>query len=78
MSDFASGVAPMTVLVATQRIPKGTPGSIVVANGMYRATVSRPKEREIDAISDPAYLSGRASVADIHLGQQLTTTMFAP
>jgi hypothetical protein len=75
-SDFASPVAPMTVLVATQRIPKGTPGSIVVANAMYRATVSRPKEREIDAISDPAYLSGRASVADIHLGQQLTETNF--
>ena len=66
----------MTVLVATARIPKGTPGSTVVANGMYRATVSRPKERQIDAISDPANLRGRASVADIHLGQQLTETNF--
>jgi hypothetical protein len=75
-SDFGSPVAPMTVLVATQRIPKGTPGSIVVANGMYRATVAPPQEREIDAISDPAYLRGRASVADIELGQQLTETDF--
>jgi hypothetical protein len=75
-SDFASAVAPMTVLVATQRILKGTPGSTVVANGMYRATVSRPKERQIDAISDPAQLSDRASVADIGLGQQLTETNF--
>jgi len=75
-SDFASGVAPMTVLVATEPIPMGTPGSIVVANGMYRATVSRPQERQVGAISDPSYLRGRASVADIHLGQQLTEANF--
>jgi hypothetical protein len=75
-SDFASGVASMTVLVATEPIPKGTPGSIVVANGMYRATVSRPQERQVGAISDPSYLRGRASFADIHLGQQLTEANF--
>ena len=76
-SDFAaSGRAPWTVLVATQRIPKGTPGSIVVANGMYRATVAPPQEREVGAISDPSHLRGRASVADIHLGQQLTEANF--
>lgn len=76
-SDFtASGLAPGPVLVATQRIPKGTPGSIVVANGMYRATVSPPQEHQVGAISDPSYLRGRASVADIHLGQQLTEANF--
>lgn len=78
-SDFtASGLPhpPGPVLVATQRIPKGTPGSIVVANGMYRATVSPPQEREVGAISDPSHLRGRASVADIHLGQQLTEANF--
>jgi hypothetical protein len=64
------------VLVATQRIPKGTPGSIVVANGMYRATVSPPQEREVGAITNPSHLRGRASVADIHLGQQLTEANF--
>jgi len=47
-----------------------------VANGMYRATVSPPQEREVGAISDPSYLRGRASVADIHLGQQLTEANF--
>ena len=76
-SDFtANGLTPRPVLVATQRIPKGTPGSIVVANGMYRATVSPPQEHEVGAISDPSYLRGRASVADIHLGQQLTEANF--
>ena len=66
----------MTVLVATEPIPKGTPGSRVVTNGMYRATVSRPQDRQVGAISDPAYLRGRASVADIQLGQQLTEANF--
>ena len=64
-SDFARRVPSMTVLVATEPILKGTPGSTVVANGMYRATVPRPQQRQVGAISDPAYLRGRASVADI-------------
>ena len=64
------------VLVATQRIPKGTPGSIAVANGMYRPTVSPPQQREVGAITNPSHLRGRASVADIHLGQQLTEANF--
>jgi hypothetical protein len=79
-SDFdftaASGRAPWVVLVATQRIPTGTPGSIVVENGMYRATVAPPQQREVGAISDFSSLRGRASVADIHLGQQLTEANF--
>lgn len=74
-SDFAS-VPSMTVLVATERIPKGTPGSIVVANGMYRATVPRPQQRQVGAISDPSYLMDRESVEDIQLGQQLTEANF--
>jgi hypothetical protein len=78
-SDFASalrGVPSMTVLVATEPILKGTPGSTVVANGMYRATVPRPQQRQVGAISDPSYLMDRASVADIQLGQQLTEANF--
>ena len=76
-SDFtASGLASTVVLVATEPILKGTPGSTVVANGMYRATVPRPQDRQVGAISDPSYLRGRASVADIQLGQQLTEANF--
>ena len=76
-SDFTwIGPAPMTVLVATQPILKGTPGSIVVAKGMYRPTVTPPQQREVGAISDPSYLTDRVSVAEIHLGQQLTEANF--
>ena len=76
-SDFTwIGPAPMTVLVATQPILKGTPGSIVLAKGMYRPTVTPPQQREVGAISDPSYLTDRVSVAEIHLGQQLTEANF--
>jgi len=74
--DFASRVPSMTVLVATQPILKGTPGSIVLAKGMYRPTVTPPQQREVGAISDPSYLTDRVSVAEIHLGQQLTEANF--
>ena len=36
--------APMTVLVVTQPIPKGTPGSTVATNGMYQPHTLQPEE----------------------------------
>lgn len=69
--------APTPVLVAKQLIPKGTPGSLVASQKMYAPTTLPEKEVEVDAISDPAYLSGRASSVDIFPGQQLTATDFA-
>jgi len=68
---------PPPVLVAKQFIPKGTPGSLVASQGMYAPTTLPEREVEVDAISDPAYLSGRASSVDIFPGQQLTATDFA-
>jgi hypothetical protein len=68
--------APTPVLIATQRIPKGTPFWIVAANGMYRATTLPPNEREAGAFADPSYMSGRATVVDILPGQQFTETNF--
>jgi hypothetical protein len=69
--------APVPVLIARRLIPKGTPASIVVTKGMYRAHALQPnEEREADAVADPSYLKGRASV-DILPGQQITATDFA-
>jgi SAF domain len=75
-TNFSGLVPGPVVLVATQPILKGTPGSIVVAKGMYRPTVTPPQQREVGAISDPSYLTDRVSVAEIHLGQQLTEANF--
>jgi Flp pilus assembly protein CpaB len=69
--------APTPVLVAKQLIPAGTPGTLVASQGMYAPTTLPQKEVEVGAISDPAYLSGRAAATDIFPGQQFTATDFA-
>lgn len=69
--------APTPVLQANRLIPAGTPGTLVASQGMYTATTLPQKEVVIGAISDPAYLSGRAAAADIFPGSQLTATSFA-
>jgi Flp pilus assembly protein CpaB len=69
--------APTPVLVAKQLIPAGTPGTLVASQSMYAPTTLPAKEVEVGAISDPAYLSGRAAAADIFPGQQFTATDFA-
>jgi Flp pilus assembly protein CpaB len=69
--------APTPVLVAKQLIPQGTPGTLVASQSMYAPTTLPRKEVEVGAISDPAYLSGRAAATDIFPGQQFTATDFA-
>ena len=69
--------APTPVLVAKQLIPAGTPGTLVASQSMYAPTTLPQKEVEVGAISDPAYLSGRAAATDIFPGQQFTAVDFA-
>ena len=76
-SRVAGENAPTPVLVAKQLIPAGTPGTLVASKSMYAPTTLPAKEVEVGAISDPAYLSGRAAAADIFPGQQFTATDFA-
>jgi Flp pilus assembly protein CpaB len=76
-SRVAGENAPTPVLVAKQLIPAGTPGTLVATKSMYAPTTLPQKEVEVGAISDPAYLSGRAASVDIFPGQQFTATDFA-
>src|SRR5688572_28772388 len=69
--------APTPVLQANRLIPAGTPGSLIATQGMYTSTTLPQKEVVVGAIDDPAYLSGRAAVADIFPGSQLTAEAFA-
>ena len=76
--DRVSGEnAPTPVLVAKQLIPQGTPGTLVASQSMYAPTTLPQKDVVVGAISDPAYLSGRAAATDIFPGSQLTATSFA-
>jgi Flp pilus assembly protein CpaB len=76
-SRVAGENAPTPVLVAKQLIPAGTPGTLVASNSMYAPTTLPAKEVVVGAISDPAYLSGRAAAADIFPGSQFTAASFA-
>lgn len=69
--------APTPVLEATRLIPKGTSGSLIASQSMYKPTTLPRKEVEVGAISDPQYLVGRAAAADILPGQQFTAVDFA-
>lgn len=69
--------APTPVLVAKQVIQKGTPGALVATQAMYQATTLPRKEVDVGAVSDPQFLAGRAAIADILPGQQLTDADFA-
>lgn len=69
--------APVTVLVASTKILKGTPGSVVAAKGMFTATTIRQGQLLDGAISDPSSLTGHAASTTIYRGQQLTSADFA-
>ena len=53
---------------ANRLIPAGTPGTLVASQSMYTPTTLPQKEVVVGAISDPAYLSGRAAATDIFPG----------
>jgi Flp pilus assembly protein CpaB len=72
--NSASAAAP--VLVASQLIPKGTPGDLVGANNQFQVGSVPKAQLAIGALTDPAALTGRIAVKDIYAGQQLTAADF--
>jgi Flp pilus assembly protein CpaB len=71
-----SGTAPETVFVASQLIPKNTPGAVISSEGMFRAEHIATRQVAGTAIADAALLRGEVAVRDIYPGEQLTTADF--
>jgi Flp pilus assembly protein CpaB len=71
-----AGGTTETVLVATQAIPKGTAGSSVANEQLFKATSIVTKQVTAGAISDTAALQGKVASQDILPGQQLTSSDF--
>ena len=67
---------PTTVLVATHEIQKGTPGTVIAAEGLLKSSSVLSTQLSAGAISDAAFLQGKVAVADILPGQQLTLADF--
>jgi Flp pilus assembly protein CpaB len=75
--DVKSGTTPVTVLVAKQTIPKGTPGSVVASKALFTAATIRESQLREGALSDPASLAGRVATREIYEGSQLTGEDFS-
>lgn len=70
---------PVTVLVAKQAIPKGTPLRIIASKSLYAVKTFRPSQVVIGAFpDDAAALRGMVTVKRIHTGERLTTADFGP
>jgi Flp pilus assembly protein CpaB len=76
-SSLASANTPISVLVASKLIEKGTPGDAIGADRMFEQTTI-PQSQLLDgAVSDLAALRGRVAVDEILPGQQLTLAHFS-
>jgi Flp pilus assembly protein CpaB len=76
-NDLQSGTTPVTVLIARQTIPKGTPGTIVATKRLFTATTIRQSQLREGAFSDSGSLTGRIATKEIAPGSQLTAGEFS-
>jgi Flp pilus assembly protein CpaB len=75
--NLKAGSTPVTVLIARQTIPKGTPGSVIASKSLFTATTIREGQLRDGAFSDPASLRGKATTTEIYEGAQLTAGDFS-
>lgn len=75
-SSVKEGGVPATVLVASDTIAKGTPGSIIAAKHLYQAKTIRESQLLDGAISDVSSLTGKVAKTDVLKDQQLTVADF--
>jgi Flp pilus assembly protein CpaB len=76
-NNLANSSKPVSVLVASNLIEKGTPGDSIGAQKMFEQT-SIPQSQLLDgAIADLSVLRGRVAVDEILPGQQLTLANFS-
>jgi Flp pilus assembly protein CpaB len=68
--------APVTVLIAKQDIPKGTSGTVIAANSLFRSTTMRESQLREGAFSDPTNLTGKVATGEIYKGAQLSAIDF--
>ena len=68
---------PVTVLVAKDRLPKGSSGDLIAQKGLFQATALKREQVKEGAITDPASLRAQVAKHEIVRGQQLTVADFA-
>ena len=76
-NSINGSASTVSVLVAKNLIPKGTPGDIIGSSDQFQVAELPKSQIQVGALTDPATLSGRIAVADIYPNQQLTANYFA-
>jgi pilus assembly protein CpaB len=76
-NSLNSSASNVSVIVAKNLIPKGTPGDIVASSDQFQVAELPKNQLQAGALTDPAALAGRIAVADIYPNQQLTANYFA-
>src|SRR3954468_21115122 len=64
-NSVKAGAVSAPVLVAKGLIPKGTSGSVIAQQELFRTVSIAHSDIKVGAITDPAYLNGRVAVSDI-------------
>jgi Flp pilus assembly protein CpaB len=77
-NSVTAQAAPVTVLVASHAIAKGTSGAVIAQTGLYTAMTVRQSRLLDGAYSDPSSLRDKVATHDIYPGAQLTSSDFAP
>lgn len=76
-TSLKTPVTQASVLVATAQIPKGTSGSAVAAQRLYKVVPMVTSQVTPGALVDAAAIANETAATDILPGQQLTATDFA-
>jgi Flp pilus assembly protein CpaB len=74
--DVQAGTLEQPALVADRLIPKGTAGSVVASDGLFRPTSVQQETLESGALASAALLQGKVATRDIYPGEQLTAADF--
>lgn len=77
-ASLRTPTAQATVLVATAQIPRGTAGTTIAAEHLYRSMPVVGSQVSPGALSDAGALSSERTQSVVLPGQQLTTGDFAP
>lgn len=74
--NATTAVVNTPVYVATKLIPRGTPTSVIAANGLFQRTSVKANAVQLGAIADSSVLHGEVTTTAIYPGQQLTAADF--
>ena len=74
--DVQAGTVEQPALVADRLIPKGTAGSVVVSDGLFKPASVQRETLESGALASASLLQGKVATRDIYPGEQLTAADF--